>query len=170
MEVAARLAELGAMHPRLLWDEIVASTAAVLGDGAAPPWALVSEVNSLPGCKDGPLRLMIDPAGVPMDRIARVRRTYDPARLVELSAIGVAGLLLHYGGGHVLQDIALRGTGADYLVDDSHYVLEIAGRSRRADFGAAWEQRIRRLESQGRGYYLCVVEFETPAARLAFHE
>jgi hypothetical protein len=66
-------------------------------------------------------------------------------------------------------DIALRGTSADYLVDAASHHLEIAGRTRRSDFGTAWEQRRDRLkERSDAGYYVCVAEFETPAVRLGF--
>ena len=99
----------------------------------------------------------------------QLQRTYEAPRLVELAAIAIAGLGLYYGGGHEMRDVALRGSGADYLVDEAHHLLEVAGRSRRSDFGAAWQQRWQRLAGRpGSGFYVCVVEFETPAGRLAF--
>jgi hypothetical protein len=65
--------------------------------------------------------------------------------------------------------LARRGSGADYLVDESHHHLEIAGRSRRRDLDAAWQQKQRRLAgSSAGGFCVCVAEFESPAARLAF--
>jgi hypothetical protein len=89
--------------------------------------------------------------------------------LVELAAIAIAGLGLYYGGGHAMQDIALRGSGADYLIDESNHLLEVAGRSRRRDVGVAWQQRWQRLTGRmGSGFYVCVAEFETPAGQLAF--
>jgi len=66
-------------------------------------------------------------------------------------------------------DVSVRGSGADYLVDAGHYLLEIAGRSRRSDFQAAWQQRLERLQERTTGgFYLCVVELETPTGRLFF--
>ncbi len=63
----------------------------------------------------------------------------------------------------------LNGGGADYLVGESNHLLEVAGRSRRSDFRAAWQQRWQRLTDRiGRGFYVCVAEFETPAGQLAF--
>jgi hypothetical protein len=96
-------------------------------------------------------------------------RTYEPFRLVELAAIAIAGLGLYHAGGHEIRDIALRGSGADYLVDEFNHPLEIAGRSRRTDFDVAWGQRWRRLsDCSAGGFYVCVAEFETPSGRLAF--
>jgi hypothetical protein len=87
-----------------------------------------------------------------------------------LAAIAIAGLGLYYGGRHEIRDVALRGSAADYLVDDANHFLEVAGRSRRSDLAIAWQQRWHRLSDQpNRGFYLCVAEFETPAGRLAFY-
>jgi hypothetical protein len=101
--------------------------------------------------------------------VVRLRRTYEPSRLVELAGIAIAGLGLYHAGAHEIRDIALRGSVADYIVDEANHLLEIAGRSRRSDFSAAWQQRWQRL-SEGRsgGFYVCVAEFETPAGQLAF--
>ncbi len=101
--------------------------------------------------------------------MVRLRRTYEPSRLVELAGIAIAGLGLYHAGAHEIRDIALRGSVADYIVDEANHLLEIAGRSRRSDFSAAWQQRWQRL-SEGRsgGFYVCVAEFETPAGQLAF--
>jgi hypothetical protein len=88
---------------------------------------------------------------------------------VELAAIAIAGLALFAAGGHQIRDIALRGSSADYLVDAESYLLEVAGRSRRSDLDAAWQTRWRRLSDRlGSGFFVCVAEFESPSARLAF--
>jgi hypothetical protein len=66
-------------------------------------------------------------------------------------------------------DVAVRGSGADSLVDAGRYLLEIAGRSRRSDFEAAWQQRLQRLRERATSSFsLCVLELETPAGRLLF--
>ena len=101
--------------------------------------------------------------------LAKLRRTYKPSRLIELAALAVAALGLNGAGGHQIVDVARRGSGADYLVDETHHHLEIAGRSRRRDLDAAWQQKQQRLaDGSAGGYFLCVGEFESPAARLAF--
>jgi hypothetical protein len=89
-------------------------------------------------------------------------------RLVELAAIAVAGLALFCAGGHQIRDVSLRGTSADYLIDDERHLLEVAGRSRKKDFSAAWNERWRRLAEGSTGFYVSVTEFETPASRLGF--
>jgi hypothetical protein len=61
-----------------------------------------------------------DPASVASDHVHRLQRTYEVSRLVELAAIAIAGLGLYYGGGHEMRDVALRGSGADYLVNETH--------------------------------------------------
>ena len=68
-----------------------------------------------------------------------------------------------------MRDVALRGSGADYLVDETNHLLEVAGRSRRSDFGVAWQQRSRQRLTMQRmvgGLHVCVLEFETPARSL----
>lgn len=85
MDVPVRLSDLGAMHPRLLWDEIAAATAAVLGlSPRGSPSLLVLELRDVPGFGSERLTLAIDAAGIVGSHIARVRRTYEPPRLVEL--------------------------------------------------------------------------------------
>lgn len=170
MDISVRLVTLRTLHPRLLWDDIIAATVAVLSETRLQsPFPFALTVQDLPGFGSEQLQFTIDPAGVAIDHVRRLQRTYEASRLVELAAIAIAGLGLYYGGGHEMRDVALRGSGADYLVDEANHLLEVAGRSRRRDFGAAWQQRWQRLtERPGSGFYVCVVEFETPAGRLAF--
>jgi hypothetical protein len=170
MEVTVRLVELSAMHPRLLWDTIVTAAAAVLGGlSPSPPFVFPLTIQNVPGFGEGELRMYLDPVDVPADRLIRIRRTYEPSRLIELAAIAIAGIGLHQAGGHEILDLAVRGSAADYLVDEARHHLEIAGRSRRSDLEVAWQQKWRRLnETQRGGCYVCAVEFESPAGRLAF--
>lgn len=170
MDTATSLAGLAEMHPELEWQEIAAATVAALEDcGLEAPFRFPLELTDVPGFGSGRLALAIDRAGVPAERVARIRRTYEPLRRTELAAIALAGLGLYHGGSHEIVDVAVRGSGADYLVDSAHHLLEIAGRSRRSDFEVAWQQRVRRLtERAGGGFYLCVVELETPTGRLTF--
>jgi hypothetical protein len=170
MDVSVRLVDLTVMHPRLLWEEISAAVVAILGGAGTPaPFPFELAVRDVPGFGSGPLRMAIDPDGITAVHVARLQRTYEPSRLVELAGIGIAGLGLYHGGGHEIRDVALHGSAADYLVDEDNHLLEIAGRSRRADFSVAWQQRWQRLsEGRGSGFYVCVTEFETPTGRLAF--
>jgi hypothetical protein len=171
MDIDVQLTDVAAFHPNLVWDEIVAAAVAVLCDnGTGAPIMLELSVENIPNYGTEKSRLMIEPSIVPTAHIHRLRRTFEPARLVEMAAIAVAGLALYYAGGHEIRDVAARGTAADYLVDDGETLLEIAGRSRRKDFAPAWRSRSRRLSKTGGGFYLCVVEFETPFCRLAFVE
>src|SRR5947208_6264116 len=115
------------------------------------------------------MRLIIDRTGIATDRLARIRRTYEFPRRIELAAIALAGLGLYHGGGHEIVDVAVRSSGADYLVDAAHHLLEVAGRSRHSDFEVAWQQRLQRLQVKATGsFYLCVIEMQTPAGRLLF--
>jgi hypothetical protein len=170
MDVALPLVDLAAMHPLLLWDTLIPATAAVFADThAGPPGAFALTVTDVPGFGSGELRRLVDPSGVSEDRSRRVRRTYEPSRLIELAAITIAAAGLHCTGGHEILDVAVRGSAADYLVDEARHHLEIAGRSRRLDFAAAWQHKWQRLAGRGgSGCYVCVAEFETPAGRLAF--
>ncbi len=169
MDVRLRLRNLPEMHSHLLWDTIIPATAAVLGEtGATAPYSVGLTIQDVPGFGSGKMRLLLDPGRLSPDRLAKLKRTYEPSRMVEMAAIAVAGLALHHTGGHEIVDLALRGSRADYLVDEGRLLLEIAGRSRHVDFEAAWQQKEQRLAKRGGGFYVCVTEFETPAARLAF--
>lgn len=170
MEISVRLADLTVMHPRLLWAEIsVAAVAVLSGDGRQPPFSIELAIRDVPGFANGRLHLRIDPGGVSATQVAGMRRTYNPSRLIESAAIAIAGLGLYHAGGHEIRDVALRGSTADYLVDEANFLLEVAGRSRRSDLNPAWQQRWQRLaDSRSSGFYVCVVEFETPAGQLAF--
>jgi hypothetical protein len=158
------------MHPRLLWDTIILAAAGVLEDRFHDlPRRLVLEVRDIPGFGSDKLSLEIDTSGIDGDRIARLRRTYEPTRQVELAAIAIAGFGLHFAGNHEFRDVALRGSRADYLVGDENVRLEIAGRTPKADFGTACQQkRDRLIDHIGSGFLICVVEFETPAGRMEF--
>lgn len=170
MDVTVRLMDLPDMHPRLLWDTIIIAAAVVLSErGASSSVAFPLSIQNVPGFGDGDVRLLLDPVDVLPDRMMRIRRTYEPSRLIELAAIAIAGIGLYYAGGHEILDLAVRGSAADYLIDESRHHLEIAGRSRRGDFETAWQQKWQRLNAaQEGGCYVCVVEFESPAGRLAF--
>jgi hypothetical protein len=78
-------------------------------------------------------------------------------------------LALHFAGSYEIRDVAIRGSAADYLVGEQRYRLEIGGRTRRADFGATWQQKWQRLTDQRSSeFFVCVVEFETQTGRLEF--
>ena len=170
MPTIVRLSDLAVMHPCLLWDDITAAAVAVMSDtGADAPFPLDVSVENVPGFGSETLSLALDSTGVSSGYVERARRTYERHRLVELAAIAIAGVGLSCAGGHMIRDVALRGSAADYLVDESNCVLEIAGRSRRSDFGVAWYEKWRRLTDRlHSGFYVCVIEFESPAGRLAF--
>lgn len=167
--IKLRLLDLADMHPNLLWDDIAAATVAVFEDRAfAAPYRFHLDVADVPAFGSGPLDLRIVKDGIPERQVSKVRRTFESHRRIELAAIAVAGLGMIAAGGHEIRDIALRGSSADYLVGEENYLLEVAGRSRRADFPTAWEARWQRLAERAESYFVCVSEFETPAGRLAF--
>ena len=158
------------MHPRLLWDTIIAATVTVLTGrmehGICP---LLLTAENVPGHGSSESRLGLVVEDVSTDLLNRLRRTYEPSRLIEMAAIAVAALTLHHAGGHEIVDLSVRGSGADYLVDAANHRLEVAGRSRRVDLAAAWEQKRHRLAGRVTGgHYVSVTEFETPASRLGF--
>jgi len=169
MDVAVRLTELTVMHPNLHWGDIIGAAANVLTKNAATLSAIFDlALENIPSAETDHLRLSISAEGLHATELAKVQRTYDSGRLVELAAIAIAGLGIYHGVGLEIRDVAKRGSGADYLVGPSH-LLEIAGRSRRSDAGFAWEQRWERLAGRcSDGFFLCVAEFESFTGRLAF--
>lgn len=77
-----------------------------------------------------------------------------------MAAIAIAGIGLYHAGGHEIRDVALRGSAADYIVDEVCHPLEVGGRSRRSDFRAAWQERWNRLSlCEKPGFYLCISQF-----------
>jgi hypothetical protein len=172
MRRTVHLNELPVGHPGLLWDEIAMAAAAVFTRfHQQPPFGFDLSIIEVPGCPDDVLTMSIETMAYSANEINRIRRTYEAPRLVEMAAIAIAGLGLYHAGEHRICDVASSGSGADYLVDDESYLLEIAGRARRKDLESAWRQRWQRLSESARGgFYVCVAEFETPAGRLAFHD
>lgn len=170
MDRILSLTSLRSFHAHLLWNDIVAAAAAVLDTtGEMPQVEFAIEYQDVPGFGSDEVVLGIDASDVARQDVDRMRRTYESPRLVELAAIAVAGLALYHGGGHEILDVSVRGTAADYLVDSSLALLEVAGRSRRGDFESTWRQKQTRLEQRGQNdYYVCVVEFETLSGRLAY--
>jgi hypothetical protein len=170
MPVALRLIDLPRMHPLLLWEPIILATCLVFRQrGIEPPFGVRIAVEAVPGFGTDDLDMEIDPSGVSQELIERFERTFEASRQVEFAGIAVAALGWHVAGGHELVDVAVRGSRADYLVDAARHHLEIAGRSRRRDLDAAWEQKQPRLlERSEHGCYLCVSEFQTFTGRLVF--
>jgi len=170
MEISVEITDLAQMHPRLLWRDIIGATAVVLGEKSKAQRATFElEFQGLPGFGGDKLRLDISLAGILENDRARIQRTYEAHRLVELSAIAIAGLDLYHEGGHEIRDIALRGSMADYIVDDDNHLLEISGRSRQSALERTWKQKLQRLKKRGvASFYLCVAEFESSTGRLGF--
>lgn len=170
MDVSARLIDLPGMHPRLLWDPIATAAAAVLLERQPGSELRVRfDLRSIPEFGSGELVVNVGVEGIRQDEIERLRRTFEPSRQIELAAIALTAIVLHEAGGHEIRDLAVRGSSADYLVDEEGYHLEIAGRSRRVDLTAAWDQRVQRLARlYGEHFLVSVVEFETYTGRLGF--
>lgn len=99
------------------------------------------------------------------EQASRVERTYERSRLVEMSAI--AGIAISQVLWCQIVDVALRGTGAEYLIGPSNELLEVAARSHQTDFARAWNERRERLKRRwSHPAWLCVVEWESPFSRL----
>jgi len=170
MKVSVELADLSLAHPHRLWRDIrLAAISVMVADGRKSPFHFDLSVQEVPGFDDDALQMTIEPGKFREADLARVRRTYEASRLIEFAAVAIDGLGLYHAGSHQIQGVALRGTGADYLVDEEQYPIEIAGRSKRSDLEAAWRQKWRRLSASiGQDFYVCVAEFETPSGRLAY--
>lgn len=169
-EVPCRLEDLPNMHPRLLWETISLAAAAALGEGSDDPdRPFTMHVGNVPGFGSDELVFRIDRGRFSGDSVLRFRRTFEPSRQVEMAAIAIAGLAFGRVGPYEICDVALRGSAADYLVGESRYRLEIAGRSRRTDLETAWQQKWNRLSQlPDRPSFVFVAEFETRTARLGF--
>lgn len=117
------------MHPRLLWNHLGAALVAVLAPESPRHATAVFELTTrdIPNHGSEQLEIVLEMNGVSGSRVEALRRTYEAPRLVELAAIAVTGLALYYAGGHEIRDVALRGTSADYLVDEPSHFLELAG-------------------------------------------
>ena len=76
MDISVRLVALTTLHPRLLWDDIIAATVAVLtATRSQAPFPFTLTVQDLPGFGSAQLRFAIDPAGVALDHVRRLQRT-----------------------------------------------------------------------------------------------
>jgi hypothetical protein len=169
MKVEVQLKELEAMHPHLLWGDFIGAAVIMLRRQSKSPFQFDVAVADVPRFNDDLLQLFIRPPRLSTRLLKRLERTHEPTRLVEYAAIALAGLALYHAGRHIIHKVAVRGSGGDYVVDEI-LLMEVAGRSRRADFQGAWDHRWQRLLSRGEvGFFVFIAEFETPAGRLAFH-
>ncbi|HQU43594.1 MAG TPA: hypothetical protein PK867_12335 [Pirellulales bacterium] len=152
MDVQVRLCDLAVWHPKLLWGEIGAAALAVLGSHEKENAVVIDlSVENVPSFGTGHLQMNIEASYPLAAQVDRLRKTYEASRLVELAAIAITGAGLYYAGRHEIHNFALRGSAADYLVDDESILLEIAGRSRRRDASVAWQSRWGRLSETHSG-------------------
>lgn len=170
MKVSANLTDLPKLHSRLHWSSIIAATVAVLKPLSTENSVDIRiEVENCPTYDDSELSIEIDLSKSPKGEVAKVKRTHEPARLVEMAAIAIGALVVYHIGRHTIYRAAISGSRADYLLDQGKFLLEISGRSRKSDFEPAWKGRRNRLRAWAdRGWYLFVVEFETLSGRIAF--
>ena len=96
MRVHTAWSELPQMHPNLLWEDIIAAAASVVPIPQREETCEFSvHVDSSISGLCGELSLLVQTRGVSARAISRVGQTYERARLVELSAIAVAGLAMY---------------------------------------------------------------------------
>jgi len=170
IKVSTSLAELTRLHRRLAWDPMIAAAVAVLQSKSVNNSAVVRfQVENVQSFDDSELIFEIDLSGVSRRDVTKLKRTHEPARLVEMAAIAIRALAVYHVGGHEIHRVAVSGSGADYVLDRGRFLLEICGRSRRADIEQAWKDRKKRLEeSTKRGWYLVAIEFESLTGRITF--
>ncbi|MEX2174092.1 MAG: hypothetical protein WD872_07000 [Pirellulaceae bacterium] len=127
------------------------------------------DLTRAPAARGPRLALSVDCEDVSTTDVRRLQRTYGRSRLVELAAVAIAGLAVYHGCGLEIRNVALEGSGPDYLVDPDECHFEVSGRSRASDLAAAWDTRWDRLVAHGYGEFgVCVAEFETLSVRLGF--
>src|SRR2546422_986234 len=131
-KTSVKLSDLPLLHTQLLWRDLRLSAVAVLSERVVKRrLSFDLSIREVPGFADDSLRINIDTGRIRQAELMRVRRTYELPRLIEFADIAIAGLGLYYAGGHQIVNVAWRGSGADYLIGEERYPLEIAGRSRR---------------------------------------
>jgi len=167
-----RLRDLPQMHPRLVWREIAGAAAVVLGRLKRRSIVSVPTVfENFAGLTEEAVPLRVEITGSSKQFLLRLLATYERMHLVEMAGIALAGVALYHVGGMEIRDVAIYGSGADYLVGDALTLLEVAGRSRRQDARKAWKAKMIRLRKRAAsGFLLFVADFETPTARCAFLE
>lgn len=170
MEITTPLTELSAIHPNLVWSQLIAACAAVLGPTRErTSHRLEVGLGGISSFDDDKIILQIQTTRIDPGEVLGVARTFEPSRLVEMAAIVVAALVLFHVAHLEIRDVALRGSRADYLVGERGYLLEVGGRSRQQDLAAAWRDKwAGLLEREVGGFFLSLTEFETPAGRFAF--
>jgi hypothetical protein len=170
MQFSVSLAELPELHPSLWWDSLIAAAVLALKPRSINNSAFVEfAIESAPNSFNTALRLEIDLGEVSRWDLARLSRTFDSARRIELAAIAIAGLAVYYLGRHRIGDAAIRGSGGDYHLDEGRYLLEVSGRSRRSGLAWAWNECQARLRKcADRPWCLVVIEFEWLTGRIGF--
>lgn len=167
MEIVAKINDLPLFHPELLWLPFQLALGTVMERSVGWETVIPIEVDVSFASFES-MELVLDGEGLARMDLRKIQKSYEPHRLVEMAAIGLAALALYYACGYRINDIGPYGSGADYLVEEE-YSLEVAGRSRRVDFNSAWREKWNFLQNTLQsGFFLFVAEFETPAGKLAF--
>ncbi|MBI3406912.1 MAG: hypothetical protein HY040_00965 [Planctomycetes bacterium] len=115
-----RLRDLSLMHPRLVWREIAGAAALVLGRRKRRSVVSIPTfLENVAGAENDAVTLQVDLSGISKQFLLRLLATYERTHLVEMAGIALAGVALYHIGGLEIRDVAVSGSGADYLVGDA---------------------------------------------------
>ena len=164
-------------HAALLAGNLEACAVVRCRESGATPWPLKNDCRNLPGDPSANRRFELtwQPA---TERLAdRVERMYQPNRLTEEAAIGMAAASFAALAEGEITEVAQHGTGVDYWIDQRRAVLEISGIRKGSSDSAEARHAEKRRQLQGGslyalGYpgYVFVVAFGEHEAVLSFHE
>lgn len=101
----------------------------------------------------------------------RLFQTLQRESIVEYAAIALAFLLMTNLVQKEIVEVSLRGSRADYFVDQRNYMLEISGTESAAHLTSRHTEKVRQLLANpfGRDGYVFVCCFSNQRAKLSFH-
>ena len=167
---------VGIDHPALLSGNFEACTIARCRQAGPPPWALDLDCRGLPRYGTTKETCTLTWHGTSEKYADRAEKTYQAPRLTEDGAIGLGASVFAALKEGQITEVALRGTGVDYWIDDRRAVLEVSGIENGSSGDLAKRHRAKRnqvgqgsLHKAGFPGYVFVVDFGGKRAIFGYH-
>jgi hypothetical protein len=164
-------------HAALLAGNLEACAVVRCRESGASPWPLKNDCRNLLSDPSTTRTFELTWQPATERRANQAERMYQPNRLTEEAAIGVAAAAFAALAEGEITEVTQHGTGVDYWVDQRRAVLEISGiRKGSSDSSEARHaektRQLQRGSLYGLGYpgYVFVVAFGDHEAILSFHQ
>lgn len=164
------------LNPKAIWAAFFIPPAIALMESyRLKPFSWnISHENIISDCFEavtGELALEIDWMTETFPESQRLFQTLQRESVVEYAAVATAFLVMTNLAGKNIVEVTLRGSKADYFLDERETLLEISGTESAEHLAARHTEKIRQLQANpfGKDGYVFVCCFSNRKARLSFH-